>query len=65
MLIFCISIPDLINFPYFMDITERKVWGVEMRPFQKTEWLYDFMNNFKVFYTYTTQNIYTGPYKCT
>jgi hypothetical protein len=27
MLIFSISFPDLIKFPYFMDTTERRVWG--------------------------------------
>jgi len=31
MLIFRISFPDLIKFPYFMDTPERRVWG-ERRP---------------------------------
>jgi hypothetical protein len=31
MLIFSISFPDLIEFHYFMDIPERRVWG-ERRP---------------------------------
>jgi len=31
MLIFSISFPDLINFSYFMDTPERRVWG-ERRP---------------------------------
>jgi len=31
MLIFSISFPDLIKFPYFIDTPERRVWG-ERRP---------------------------------
>jgi hypothetical protein len=31
MLIFSISFPDLINFHYFMDTLERRVWN-ERRP---------------------------------
>jgi hypothetical protein len=31
MLIFSISFPNLIKFPYFMDTPERRVWG-ERRP---------------------------------
>jgi hypothetical protein len=31
MLIFSISFPDLIKFSYFMDTTERRVWG-ERKP---------------------------------
>jgi hypothetical protein len=34
MLIFSISFPDLIKFPYLMDTPERKVWG-ERRPKDK------------------------------
>jgi hypothetical protein len=34
MLIFSISFPDLIKFPYFMDTPERRVWG-ERRPKDK------------------------------
>jgi len=32
MLIFSISVPDLIKFSYFMDTPERRVWGEMMRP---------------------------------
>jgi hypothetical protein len=32
MLIFSISFSDLINFPYFIDTSERRVWGGERRP---------------------------------
>jgi hypothetical protein len=31
MLIFSISVPDLIKFSYFIDTPERRVWG-ERRP---------------------------------
>jgi hypothetical protein len=34
MLVFSISFPDLIRFPYFMDTPERRVWG-ERRPKDK------------------------------
>ncbi len=39
-----------------MDTPERWVWG-ERRPKEG-----DFANNFSI-YTYTSQNIYTGPCK--
>jgi hypothetical protein len=32
MLIFSISFSDLIKFPYFIDTSERRVWGGERRP---------------------------------
>jgi len=31
MLIFSISFPDLVKFPYFMDTPERRVWGERRR----------------------------------
>jgi hypothetical protein len=59
MLIFSISFPDLIKFPYFMDTPERRVWG-ERRPKGRRG---DFTNNFSIF-TYMPQNIYRGSCKC-
>jgi len=57
MLIFSISFPDLIKFPYFMDTPERRVWG-ERRPKDRAG---DFINNFTIYiYTYMPQNVYTG-----
>jgi hypothetical protein len=50
MLIFSISLPD----PYFMDTSERRVWG-----WKEAQRQGDFTNNFSI-YTYTSQNIYTG-----
>jgi len=44
MLIFSISFPDLVEFHYFMDIPERRVWG-ERRPQIQG----DFLNNKLVF----------------
>jgi hypothetical protein len=32
MLIFSISFPDLIKFPYFMDTPERRVWFSDHHP---------------------------------
>jgi hypothetical protein len=57
MLIFSISFPDLIKFPYFMYTLEKRVWV------KGTQSQGDFTNNFSI-YTYTPQNIYTGPCKC-
>jgi hypothetical protein len=54
MLIFSISFPDFMKFPYFMDTPERRVWGCKEAQIQG-----DFTNNFSI-YIYTPQNIYTG-----
>jgi len=58
MLIFSISLPDLIKFPYFMDTPERRVWG-ERRPKDRVT-----LQIILVFTLTCPQNIYWGPCKC-
>jgi hypothetical protein len=59
MLIFSISFPDLINFSYFVDTPERRVWG-ERRPKDRVTLQIILVFTFSL----THPKTFTGPCKC-
>ncbi len=57
-MIFSILFPDSINFHYFMDTTERRVWGERRHKDRVT------LQIILVFILTRPQNIYTRPCHC-
>jgi hypothetical protein len=63
MLIFSISFPDLIKFPYFMNAPERRVWD-EGRPKDRMTLQIILVFTLALTFPQTFTNIHTGSCKC-